>query len=312
MTLTEREHELDQLAARGAAARTGRGGAVLVCGESGAGKTSFVEAFVADLPADTRVLWGACGPLSTPRPLGPLRDVASGFTAATRKHLANGDQPYDIFVAVFEDLHAHPSVLVLDDLQWADQGTIDLLRFLLRRAAQSHLLMVGILRDDEVSVTHPLRGLLGDVARSPHGLSLTLPALSPAAIAAMVGDRDVDPDRLHQITGGNAFFVCEMLDHDGVELPVTVRDPGPHREPRHRGMGSAAPADVRARRDRRPPADRARRDVAGAARPRPGEVDQARRPGGRLPPRPVPAGDRRGHAAGRRARSAPPFPRRTA
>ncbi|MGP4057105.1 ATP-binding protein [Mycobacterium sp. 4D054] len=224
MTLTEREHELDQLAARGAAARTGRGGAVLVCGESGAGKTSFVEAFVADLPADTRVLWGACDPLSTPRPLGPLRDVASGFTAATRKHLANGDQPYDIFVAVFEDLHAHPSVLVLDDLQWADQGTIDLLRFLLRRAAQSHLLMVGILRDDEVSVTHPLRGLLGDVARSPHGLSLTLPALSPAAIAAMVGDRDVDPDRLHQITGGNAFFVCEMLDHDGVELPVTVRD----------------------------------------------------------------------------------------
>ncbi|WP_156448376.1 AAA family ATPase, partial [Mycobacterium sp. NAZ190054] len=224
MTLTEREHELDQLAARGTAARTGRGGAVLVCGESGAGKTSFVETFVAGLPEGTRVLWGACDPLCTPRPLGPLHDLACRFGAATQRHLRDGDQPYDIFAAVFDDLRADPSVLVLDDLQWADQGTIDLLRFLLRRAPQSHLLTVGILRDDEVGVSHPLRGLLGDVARSPHAQSLTVPALSPAAVATMVGDRRVDPDRLHRITGGNAFFVCEMLDHDGADLPVTVRD----------------------------------------------------------------------------------------
>ncbi|QZT63902.1 helix-turn-helix transcriptional regulator [Mycolicibacterium austroafricanum] len=223
MTLTEREHELNELAARYAAACKGRGGAVLVCGESGAGKTSFVEAFVAGLPAGARVLWGACDPLSTPRPLGPLHDLAADFTAATQSHLSSG-QPYDIFVAVFDELRTQPAVLVLDDLHWADQGTIDLLRFLLRRAPQSHLLTIGILRDEEVSVTHPLRALLGDIARSPHGQSLTLPPLSVRAVETLIGDRDVDPERLHRITGGNAFFVCEMLDHDGADLPTSVRD----------------------------------------------------------------------------------------
>ena len=83
---------------------------------------------------------------------------------------------------------------------------------------------MGILRDDEVSVTHPLRGLLGDVARSAHAQSLVVPPLSLDAVATLVGERDVDPAWLHRVTGGNAFFVCEMLDHRGSDLPTTVRD----------------------------------------------------------------------------------------
>lgn len=224
VTLTERERELGQLATRAAGARAGRGGAVLVCGESGAGKTSFVEEFVGGLADERRVLWGACDPLSTPRPLGPLHDLAEQFSPTTQKLLRESEQPYDIFTAVFADLRHRPSILVLDDLHWADQGTIDLLRFLLRRAPQSHLLTIGIVRDDEVTATHPLRGLLGDVARSAHAQTLIVPPLSVEAITTLVGDRDVDPVWLHQVTGGNAFFVCEMLDHCGTELPTTVRD----------------------------------------------------------------------------------------
>ena len=224
MILTEREHELDELATRAAAARAGHGGAVIVLGESGAGKTSFVEALAERVDDGARVLWGACDPLSTPRPLGPLHDLAHEFNATTRQLLDSGDQPYDIFGAVFDELRAQPTVLVVDDLHWADQGTIDLYRFLLRRARQTPLLMIGIARDDEVSVTHPLRALLGDVARSPHAQSLVLPPLSVDAVKSLAGDRDVDPVWLHRVTAGNAFFVCEMLDHDGADLPTTVRD----------------------------------------------------------------------------------------
>lgn len=222
--LSEREYELGELETRAAAARAGHGGAVLVCGESGAGKTTFVETFLERWREDERVLWGACDPLSTPRPLGPLHDLAGRFDDTTRTLLRNGDQSYDIFAAVFDNLRTAPSVLIVDDLHWADQGTIDLFRFLLRRVSHTRLLLIGIARDDEVGVNHPLRGLLGDIARSPHARTLTLPPLSLAAVTTLAGDRPVDPRWLHRVTGGNAFFVSEMLDHRTDALPTTVRD----------------------------------------------------------------------------------------
>lgn len=199
----------------------------MVCGESGAGKTTFVGDFVTTASGSCRVLWGACDPLTTPRPLGPLHDLADRFDAPTRDQLRLGAQPYDIFAAAFDDLRRESTILVLDDLQWADQATIDLCRFLLRRSPQSSLLTIGIVRDDEVSATHPLRSLLGDVARSPHAQCLTLPPLTVSAVAELIGDRGVDAGWLHRFTGGNAFFVCEMLDHNdssGSELPTTIRD----------------------------------------------------------------------------------------
>lgn len=230
MRLTERDRELGELHARADRARAGRGEMVLVCGESGAGKTSVVDAFVQRWVRDERVLWGACDPLPTPRPLGPVHDVAHLLAPATRSTLDRGDQPYDIFAAVYDDLRTAPTVLVLDDLHWADQGTVDLLRFVLRRVAQTRSLVVGMVRDDELGVGHPMRALLGDVARSARASTVSLPALSERAVRDLVGERPVDPEWLHGITGGNAFFVCEMLEHRGQggtrggDLPTTVRD----------------------------------------------------------------------------------------
>lgn len=225
--LADRDHLLGEIIARADDARAGRGGLVFVSGESGAGKTSFVEAFVDRWVKDERVLWGACDPLPTPRPLGPIHDVAHRLAPATQAVLAESEASYDIFDAVYDDLRTAPSVLVLDDLQWADQGTIDLLRFVLRRVSQTRSLAVGIVRDDEVGVGHPLRVLLGDAARSTRAGSLPLPPLSVEAVERLVGEGDVDPAWLHRVTGGNAFFVCEMLEHQHVsdtDLPTTVRD----------------------------------------------------------------------------------------
>ena len=222
--LTERDHQLGELRARADDARVGRGRMVLVCGESGAGKTSFVEAFVERWVRDERLLWGACDPLPTPRPLGPIHDLAHRLAPATRAVLEQSGQPYDIFAAVYDDLRTAPSVLVLDDLHWADQGTIDLVRFVLRRISQTRSLIIGIVRDDEIGVTHPMRELLGDIARSPRADSLTMPPLSAQAVQDLVGQGQVDPAWLHRVTGGNAFFVCEMLEHHGDDLPTTVRD----------------------------------------------------------------------------------------
>ena len=215
--LADRDHQLGEIIARADDARAGRGGLVFVSRESGAGKTSFVEAFVDRWVKDERVLWGACDPLPTPRPLGPIHDVANRLAPATQTVLAESDQPYDIFDAVYDDLRTAPSVLVLDDLHWADQGTIDLLRFVLRRVAQTRSLVVGIVRDDEVGVGHPHAGPAR--RRRPiatRACTLPLPPLSVAAVqSAWSASGAVDPEWLHRVTGGNAFFVCEMLDHHG-------------------------------------------------------------------------------------------------
>ena len=227
MKLADRDHQLGEIIARADDARAGRGGMVFVSGESGAGKTSFVEAFVDRWVKDERVLWGACDPLPTPRPLGPIHDVAHRLATATQSVLAESDQPYDIFDAVCHDLRAAPSVLVLDDLQWADHGTIDLLRFVLRRVSQTRSLVVGMLRDEEVGISHPMRALLGDVARSPRAASVLIPPLSLETVQRLACDSGVDPGWLHDVTAGNAFFVCEMLERRRAsqsDLPTTVRD----------------------------------------------------------------------------------------
>jgi predicted ATPase len=78
-------------------------------------------------------------------------------------------------------------VLVVEDLHWADDATLELLRFLGRRLARLRLLVVLTYRDEEVGPGHPLRVLLGDLATVPGVDRLALRALSPAAVAALAG-----------------------------------------------------------------------------------------------------------------------------
>jgi predicted ATPase len=76
MELLERETQLRELEAALHDAVNGAGRLALVSGEAGIGKTALVERFAPERRADVRVLWGACDALFTPRPLGPLHDMA--------------------------------------------------------------------------------------------------------------------------------------------------------------------------------------------------------------------------------------------
>jgi DNA-binding CsgD family transcriptional regulator/tetratricopeptide (TPR) repeat protein len=224
MGLLERSDELAELLGRARCAHDGHGALILVTGEPGAGKTTLLQAFADTVGGELAVLWGACDPLSTPRPLGPLHDVAAHLDDTTRGALSEARQPHVIFASVHEHLRSNPSVLVVDDLHWADQGTIDLLRFLLRRIGSTSSLVVGALRDEELDLSHPLRSLLGDVARSPDAATIRLQPFSIDAITQLIDDRPVDPIHIAELTGGNPFFVTEMLDHVGDDLPASVRD----------------------------------------------------------------------------------------
>jgi predicted ATPase len=205
--LLERDGLLTQLQAHWRAASEQAGRLVVVEGEAGIGKTSLMRAFAQALGPRVTLRWGACDPLSTPRPLGPLHDMLDGRSAA------EGDR-HALFVRFLDLLAARPTLAVLEDLHWADEATLDLLRYAGRRIARTHSLLLASMRNDELTAQHPLRGVLGDLATL--GVTRLAPQpLSAAAVrtmaAAQASAAALDLEALYRTTGGNPFFVTEVL-----------------------------------------------------------------------------------------------------
>lgn len=148
--LLERDEALATLDASARAAAEGHGRTVLVSGEAGIGKTTLLERFGAGL-ALGRLLWGGCESLATPRPLGPLHDVAAQAGARLRSLVATAHDRAALFDAVLDELAAAPSptVLVFEDMHWADDATLDLVKFVGRRVRRLPALLVLSYRDDD-------------------------------------------------------------------------------------------------------------------------------------------------------------------
>jgi DNA-binding CsgD family transcriptional regulator/tetratricopeptide (TPR) repeat protein len=223
--LLERDELLDSLQDHLAAAARGSGSMVLVAGEAGAGKSALVHAFTAALGDHTLVVEGACDPLTTPRPLGPLYDFAADPDSGLAGLAAEGRAAVDMFGEVLDRLKKsiRPIVMVIEDLHWADDGTLDFLRFVGRRVADTKGLVVCTYREDEVGAEHPLRPVLGQLIPLASTTRLAVPPLSQDAVTELSRDRTVDPVRLYELSGGNAFFVTEVLAA-GSSLPRTVQD----------------------------------------------------------------------------------------
>lgn len=223
MPLLEREGPLASLAEYWAEARQGHGLVVLVAGEAGVGKTSLVREFARNI-GDGRVLTGACDAMSTPRPLGPLLDVAADLGGEVSRALEGSADPTGAFAWLLAELGERPTMLIVEDAHWADAATVDLLRFLARRIGPRRALLVVTCRDDELGSQHPLRVLLGDVAGSPEMRRIALRPLSQAGVRTLAAGTGVDAVALFDRTGGNPFLVHELLSSPGSALPETVRD----------------------------------------------------------------------------------------
>jgi predicted ATPase len=173
--LVERSAQLATLRAAAEAVAPGAGGVALVTGEAGIGKTALVRAFVTGLSPHWTVLTGGCDDLLTPRPLGPLRDVARDGAPALRAALADGSRE-DVLEALLRSLAGElPTVLLIEDVHWADDATLDAVRQLARRLDRVHALVVLTYRPDDVAPGHPLQALLGNLARAA-AVRITLPA----------------------------------------------------------------------------------------------------------------------------------------
>ncbi|MFD1948420.1 ATP-binding protein [Nocardioides aestuarii] len=222
MQLLERGSELERLdAAVEQAAAGGPGAGFAISGDSGAGKSAVVAA-TCETATRLRVLRGHCDPLLTPRPLGPVRDL---FDSAGRALLAQqGALLSEVCEAAYDLARTEPTLLVVEDLHWVDAASVEVLRFLVRRVEAMPVVLVMTYRDLEIGPGHPARSLLGDVAALEGVTPLALSPLSVDAVRQLVAHTSLDAALVHDVTGGNPFFVTEVAKEPHRPMPASVRD----------------------------------------------------------------------------------------
>ncbi len=222
--LIERDNALAALHASFERCRAGSGRTVLLRGEAGIGKTTLLREWAAQARAraGAEVFWGGCEALFTPRPLGPVLDIAHALGPAMASLVQAQPAPSDLFAAIGGWLgvpavslatpHRLPrvNVLVFEDVHWADHLTLDFLKYLGRRIHAWPALLVLSYRDDEAGAQHPLTQVIGDLPPA-HTDAIELQPLSLEALAALSGYALEATKELLTITGGNPFFATEVL-----------------------------------------------------------------------------------------------------
>jgi DNA-binding SARP family transcriptional activator len=220
--LQEREAELGVLdAAVHDAVDKRRGAVVLVAGEAGSGKSALVRGFLDRLGSEVTAVVGGCDDMLAPRSLGPFRDMADQHPALADA-LSGGDVD-DVHPRLLHVLGARPCAMVVEDVHWADDATLDTVRYLSRRISGVPAVLLLTFRDTGLDEDHPLRQILGGLAGT--GVRrLSLGPLSVDAVRRMGAVPDAQAAEIQRVTEGNPFFVTEVLAAGGMGVPATVSD----------------------------------------------------------------------------------------
>jgi len=224
MELLERQKYLEELSRLSREAESGEGKTILISGESGVGKTSLIKYFTSHLNSGTEILWGACDDLFTPRPLGPLYDIGYQVNSELIKMLLKEDNRVSIFSVFLNYLQSKPGlkIIVIEDIHWADESTLDLIKFLTRRMNRTKALLILSYRDEDISRDNQVRLLFGDLPNTDIK-RIRLYPLSEEAVSRLMKKAGKRNDNLYRITGGNPFYITELLESNNDEIPTSVK-----------------------------------------------------------------------------------------
>jgi len=225
MELFERESFLALLDERFREVSSGEGHCFFVTGEAGIGKTTLVKEFLKQVERISIQYTGSCDLLFTPRPLAPLYDIALQIKGDLLQQLSSISSRSDLFLRFTSELvqQSKPVIVVFEDVHWADEATLDFVKFFARRINQTRCLFILTWRDDEIVGQHPLRNVLGHLVPGTFTRVLLEP-LSITAVQQMAEKRGYNGEDVYSISGGNPFYVNEILAHYSPGIPDNIKD----------------------------------------------------------------------------------------
>ena len=225
MELIERAGFLASLQTKFDNVTRGEGHCVLIGGEAGIGKTSLIKAFCNSKKNDYKIYQGTCDALFTPRPLAPFYDIVWQMEGETWENIVNITDRSRLFAGFLHKLENQKQtiIIVFEDIHWADEATLDFIKFLARRITQFRCLFILTYRDDEIHSSHPLRNVLGQLAP---GLftRLQLTSLSRKAVEKLAQEKGWNGEDVYSISGGNPFYVTEILANYSLGIPDNIKD----------------------------------------------------------------------------------------
>jgi DNA-binding CsgD family transcriptional regulator len=223
MELLDRKNDLAKLSLIWANATKGLGKTVLVTGEAGVGRTSFLQRFGQEIKSSGAHFIGACEPHFSPRPLGPLYDIAPRLGKIFSQSIRDQKNHSIIFSSLLDELVrlGKPICFIIEDLQWADSETLDLIQYLGRRVDAYPILLLLSYRTCELAADHPLKAALGSLLRE-HTEQIDLLPLSRDSVTTLAQKHSVRTDLLFDLTQGNPFYITEVLNAPSDTLPEAV------------------------------------------------------------------------------------------
>ena len=225
MELIERGDVLALLQKQFKAVAAGEGHCVFVSGEAGIGKTALIKAFCKQQQGNCVLYQGACDALFTPRPLAPLYDIIWQVNSDLISHSHSVEERSGLFAKFFQELACknEVSLIVFEDIHWADEATLDFIKFFARRIAQLRCLFILTYRDDEIGSRHSLRNIISDL--SPDLFTrIALQPLSQEAVTTLANEKGYDAAHVYHISGGNPFYVNEILASYSPGVPENIKD----------------------------------------------------------------------------------------
>ena len=225
MELIEREGFVNLLQAKLDNVTKGEGHCIFITGEAGIGKTSLVKEFCKSQPSRYKVYHGACDALFTPRPLAPLYDIIWQVNNELSPRSHSLDERFSLFTHFYRELsqQSEPVIIVFEDLHWADEATLDFIKFFARRITQIRCLFLLTYRDEEVNSHHPLKNMLGQL---PNDCFTRMPLthFSRSVVDKMAAEKGYNGEDVYSLSGGNPFYVTEILSNYSLGMPDSIKD----------------------------------------------------------------------------------------